>query len=158
MRIILPFVALFLFAQVCEAEQQNDSAAERLNKITKIIVIPRIEYEQATGVEILEFIRSRVWSINLIDGDAPRPAHEYRCNPDRLLKKITFKRENVSYGDALTEVCLELGITWAIERGTIVISDAVAPNRKKSEQVGGGNAHELPSHPSAAPPKARATP
>ena len=27
-----------------------------------------------------------------------------------------------------------------------------------AQQVGGGNAHELPSHPSAAPPKARATP
>ena len=158
MRIILPFVALFLFAQVGEAEQRNNPAAERLGKLAKSIVIPRIEYEQATGVEILEFIRSKVWSINLIDGDAPRPAHEYRCNPDRLLKTITFKRQNVSYGDALTEVCRELGTTWAIERGTIVISDAVAPNRKKSEQVGGGNAPEPPSHPSTARPTARATP
>ena len=32
------------------------------------------------------------------------------------------------------------------------------PLTPRSEQVGGGNAHELPSHPSAAPPKARATP
>jgi hypothetical protein len=135
MKIIQTMVALLLFAQHGAAEQPNIPAATRLDELTKIILIPRINYEKSPGVEILEFIRSKIWSISLIDGDSPRPAHKYQCSPDRLLKQITFKHQNVSYGDALTKVCQELGITWSVERGTIVFSDVDVPDQKKSEQA-----------------------
>ena len=132
--ISISMAALFLFAHAGEAEQRDIPIGERLDKLTKSIMIPRIDYDHTPGVVILEFIRSKVWSTNPLDGGAPRPTHEYRCNPDRLLTEITFQRQNVSYGDALTAVCRELGITWKIERETIVIFDGSSAHPNKGDQ------------------------
>ena len=127
-------VTLFLLFAAHGAQEWNNPSVNRLGVIAKNIVIPRIEYVDATGVEILEFVRYKIWSVELLDGETTRLAHEYRCSPDRLLKKITFRRQNLTYADALSGVCKELGLTWSIERGKIVFTDANAQEKKKSEQ------------------------
>lgn len=124
MKTVILLILLCAITPIGAADDWNNPAIERLEKIAKTIVIPRIDYERATGVEVLEFIRSRVWSIHPIDGDGTRPAHEYRCSPDRLLKTITLKRQNISYGDALSEACRQLGLSWKIDRGKIIFADA----------------------------------
>ena len=139
MKIPSMLVTLFLLCAAHGAQEWNNPSVNRLGLIAKNIVIPRIEYVDATGVEILEFVRYKIWSVEHPNAETAKPAHEYRCDPDRLLKRITFRRQNLSYGDVLSGVCKELGLTWSIERGKIVFTDANAQEKKKSEQAGAYN-------------------
>jgi hypothetical protein len=109
-------------------------------------VLPRIDYTNTSGVEILEFIRSGIWDTNYLDQDTARPAFEYRCSPERLLKKITFKKINISCQGALSEVCMLLKITMGIEQGKIVFNDATVIG-SKSENHADGKTREASQSP-----------
>ena len=129
MKKILSFLLILTICPIRAGDEWNNPPIGSLEKIVKAIVIPRINYDQTTGVEVLEFIRTKIWSIHPPDGDGTRPAHEYRCSPERLLKTITVKRQNISYGDALNEVCGQLALSWRIDRGKIVFADAPLPKQ-----------------------------
>jgi hypothetical protein len=103
----------------------EDTATKELQVLTKTFVIPRIDYKDTYGIEVIEFLRLKVWTASFLDRTF-KPAHEYRCNPERLFTKITFKRNNVELGAALTEVTKQLNITWKVEHGRIVFEDSPA--------------------------------
>lgn len=116
------FAIGFLVAPTVRGE---DVATKELQELTKTFVIPRIDYEDTHGIEVIEFLRLKVWTAHFIDRTF-EPAHEYRCNPERLFTKITFQRANVELGAALTEVTKQLKITWKVEDGRIVFEDLPA--------------------------------
>ncbi len=107
----------------------ENTATKELQELTKTFVIPRIDYKDTYGIEVIEFLRLKVWTASFLDRTV-KPAHEYRCNPERLFTKITYKRGNVELGAALTEVTKQLNITWKVEDGRIVFEDSPASPSK----------------------------
>src|SRR5690606_7274960 len=117
--------ALFLFLTgSLSAQNWNNPSAELLQKSVGGILIPNIDFEQTSGVEGLEFIRSRIWETHFFEQESTRPAFEYRCSPDRLMTAVSFKTTNLTVAKSLDEVCEKLGIEWAIDEGKIVFTTA----------------------------------
>ena len=124
MKSLYTLTAFVLMIGTVAAQSWNNPSKAFIEKALNGIVLPQIEYEDSSGLEVLEFIRYRVWDTHFFDEEAARVAFEFRCSPERLLKEITFKAKNISCGVALNEVCLKLEITWAVQQGKIVFTDS----------------------------------
>lgn len=121
---------------VAQTARADDLTAGELKSLTETFVIPRIDYKDAYGIEVLEFLRLKIWT-TIFEEKTVEPAHEYRCNPERLFTKIDCKLYNIKLGEALNEITKQLNIDWKIEKGRIVFTDVVAPkNENPSEQAG----------------------
>jgi len=129
MKLYLSAALLLVLANSLLAQDWNNPSAERLQKSVGGILIPSIDFEQTSGVECLEFIRSRIWDTHFFEQDSTRPAFEYRCSPDRLMTALSFKTTNITVAKALDEVSEKLGIFWAIEEGKIVFTNAKGTNK-----------------------------
>jgi hypothetical protein len=123
---------------VAQTARADDLTAGELKSLTKKFVIPRIDYKDAYGIEVLEFLRLKIWT-TIFEEKTVEPAHEYRCNPERLFTKIDFKRDNVKLGEALNEITKQLNIDWKIEKGRIVFTDVVAPKNEDANRVPGSS-------------------
>ena len=110
------------------------------------VIVPIINIDQDSIRGAANFISS------------PEVPAGYR--PEIDISQITDKSRKISFsGKELTRL-EAIGLLAAAADADILISAGkvtLIPHHK-SEQDGGGNAHELPFHPSTAPPKSRATP
>jgi len=122
--------AIFLFlTSSLPAQSWNNPSAELLQKSVGGILIPSIDFEQTSGVECIEFLRSRIWDTHFFEQESTRPAFEYRCSPDRLMTALSLKTTNLTVAKALDEVCEKLGIAWAIGEGKIIFTNADGTNK-----------------------------
>lgn len=124
MKPYLSVALLLVLASSLLAQNWNNPPAELLQKSVSGVLIPSIDFEQTSGVECLEFIRSRIWDTHFFEQESTRPAFEYRCSPDRLMTALSLKTTNVTVAKALDEVSEKLGISWAIGEGKIVFTNA----------------------------------
>lgn len=131
MKLYLSAALLLVLASSLLAQNWNNPSAELLQKSVGGVLIPRIDFEKTSGVECLEFIRSRIWDTHFFERESTRPAFEYRCSPDRLMTALSLKTTNVTVAKALDEVCEKLGISWAIGEGKIVFTNAEEPQNAK---------------------------
>jgi hypothetical protein len=131
MKPYLSAAILLVLASSLLAQDWNNPSAERLQKSVGGILIPSIDFEQTSGVECLEFIRSRIRDTHFFEQESTRPAFEYRCSPDRLMTALSLKTTNVTVVKALDEVSEKLGISGAIGEGKIVFTNADGVNRAK---------------------------
>lgn len=122
-----PVLAWILFTSTvisaC-AQTWNDPPRDEIERKVRVLIIPNLEFEAASGLEILEFIRIKLWETESFEGEAVRMSYEFRISPESLSKSISIRETGLTCRDALDLVCGRLGIAWRIEKGRIVFTDS----------------------------------
>jgi hypothetical protein len=109
MKNILVLSIWMALATAARAEPFGPVDKERLTVMPSHVIIPKIEFADITCVEALEFLRYKTHDMD----NGPTYSHEYRCEPDFLLRRITYTANNITMRVVLDRICAVAGISWA---------------------------------------------
>lgn len=100
------------------------------------LVLPTLALEKATLEETVEFLRIKSRELDVSETDASRKGLNFilrlPASPTSPMPTATLQRRNITYTDALDEICRLTGMTWKIVPHAILIAPPEPATPKKA--------------------------